>query len=65
MPTMVDVPGTDQSVDFSNPGSAIKSFLMAVLAFMLAAAAGSLGVKLYNYFAEATPDAAGETVEVL
>lgn len=65
MASKIEIPGSGQTVDFSSPGSALRSFVMAVVAFMLAAAAGSLGVKLYNYFAEATPDAAGETVEVL
>ena len=56
MASKVDIPGSGQTVDLSNPTSAIKSFGMAALAFMLAAAAGSVGVRLYNAVAESTPD---------
>ena len=64
MASKIDIPGSGQTVNLSNPVGSLKGFGMAVLAFMLAAAAGSLGVKLYNVVANNTPDTV-EPVEVI
>lgn len=64
MASKIDIPGSGQTVNLSNPVGSLKGFGMAVLAFMLAAAAGSLGVKLYNVVANNTPDQL-ETVDVI
>lgn len=64
MASKLDIPGSGQTVNLSNPVGSLKGFGMAVLAFMLAAAAGSLGVKLYNVVANNTPDQL-ETVDVI
>lgn len=64
MASKIYIPGSGQTVNLSNPVGSLKGFGMAVLAFMLAAAAGSLGVKLYNVVANNTPDQL-ETVDVI
>ena len=64
MASKVDIPGSGQTVDLSDPTGSLKGFGMAAIAFMLAAAAGSLGVKLYNVVANNTPDTI-QPVEVI
>lgn len=65
MASKIDIPGSGQTVDLSSPVDGLKGFGMATLAFMLAAAAGSAGVWLYNNVVAAnTPDQIGK-VEVL
>ena len=64
MATKVDIPGTDNSVDFSDPGGAAKTIVMTIVGFSIAAAAASLGVKLWNKVAENTPDQL-QTVDVI
>ena len=64
MATKVSIPGSGQTVDLSSPGDALRSFLMASVAFGLAAAAGAIGVKMYNVVANNTPDAV-QTVDVI
>ena len=56
MASKIDIPGSGQTVDLSNPVGSLKGFGMAAIAFMLAAAAGSIGVKMYNMLAANTPD---------
>lgn len=54
MATEVDIPGTDQDVDLSDPVGSVKSLLMAGFAFMLAIVAGVLGQRMYNLVANST-----------
>lgn len=64
MATKVDIPGTDNSVDLSDPMGATKTIGMTVLGFGIAAGAAALGVKLWNKVAENTPDQL-QTVDVI
>lgn len=54
MPTKVDIPGTDQDVNLSDPVGSVKSLVMAGFAFMLAIVAAVLGQKMYNAVASTT-----------
>jgi len=56
MPKMIDIPGTDNKVDPTDPVQAIRTLVMTVLGFMLAAATAAIGVKLWNRVADNTPD---------
>lgn len=54
MASKVEIPGTDQMVNLSDPVGSVRSLLMAGFAFMLAILAGVIGQKMYNLVASTT-----------
>lgn len=54
MASKVEIPGTDQNVNLSDPVGSVKSLIMAGFAFMLAIVAGVLGQRMYNLVASST-----------
>jgi hypothetical protein len=54
MASKVEIPGTDQNVNLSDPLGSVRSLLMAGFAFMLAIVAGVIGQKMYNVVASTT-----------
>lgn len=56
MASKIDIPGTDNSVDPTDPMGALKTIALTVIGFMIAAGAASAGVKLWNQVAKNTPD---------
>lgn len=56
MATKIDLPGTDNSVDLSDPSGSVMTLLTTILGFGFVAMTASLGVKLWNKVAENTPD---------
>jgi hypothetical protein len=56
MANMIDIPGTDNKVDPTDPVGAAKTLVMTILGFAIAAMTAAVGVKLWNRIAQNTPD---------
>lgn len=54
MASKVEIPGTGQDVNLSDPVGSLKSIVMAGFAFMLAILAGVIGQRMFNVVASTT-----------
>lgn len=64
MATKIDIPVVGESVDPTDPGGSVRTFIMSSIGAMLMFAVFALGQWMWNQVANSTPDVAQE-VEVI